>query len=303
MKLAKKILPCLLLLTVINGECEEIYKTFLGYCNRFPQVEQGVFQTITALSSIQGVDLDSDSIKSDCKKLDQSLKNSTYIGTDNEILADLKPLAHLNELEEIESHQDDVSDLSPLSKLKNLKILMLGGRNITGLTSLSNLTNLEEIRLLNKSKITDLSPLSALNKLELLFLSGPNIKLSSIPPLKNLEILEMPRSNINNLKPLSKLPQLSDLVLIENKIEDITDLKKIKNLSYLELSYNNISNFDILPKLKKLRFIIVEGNPYMKYFKKIKFAYSGNGRLLGEELNTLIKRIKIHLNKKIKTLN
>lgn len=82
-----------------------------------------------------------------------------------------------------------------------------------------------------------------------------NDELIPIKYAKKLEAIDLGHHDIEDLNLFSDLINLKILILVDNKITDISPIKKLKNLLYLELYVLNKPNVDLTPleELKELR--------------------------------------------------
>jgi hypothetical protein len=85
--------------------------------------------------------------------------------------------------------------------------------------------------------------------------------MSDIEPLrgaKNLQLLELQETHINNFDPISTLRSLSSLHLGDCVCEDLSFLKGLSNLGYLRLHGTKVNDFSELVNLPALQFLSLE---------------------------------------------
>lgn len=138
------------------------------------------------------------------------------------------------------------------------KLATNGNKDLIGLDIQRNLTKVEVSRVCNwlirkyrSTKFLDyLSPKfkSEVQTLEIRRGTIPNI--NSIPDLINLETLWIGESNLVDIKPLSKLENITELSLFLNEINNIDGLAMLKNLIKLNLGGNNITTLKAIKDLK-----------------------------------------------------
>ncbi|KAM3927914.1 protein phosphatase 1 regulatory subunit 42 [Leptodactylus fuscus] len=168
---------------------------------------------------------------------------------DESITQYLKRLTHLN------FSNKHIDCLDDLSACRNLTVLYLYDNNIREIRSLGFLTTLTHLYLQNNC-ISCIESLSGLKRLEKLYLGGNyltvieglegleelrelHIESQKIPPgekllfdprtlhslSKSLSVLNISNNNIDELKELAVLENLTQLVAIDNHLHDIKDLE------------------------------------------------------------------------------
>ena len=189
-----------------------------------------------------------------------SLNNLTSLHLGRNQIVDLTPLASLNNLTDLSLWQNQIADLTPLASLNNLTSLHLNGNQIADLTPLASLENLTSLRL-GWNQIADLTPLTHLNNLESLALDNNRIAdLTPLVFLKNLTSLRLGWNQIADLTPLTHLNNLESLALNHNRIADLILLAQLNSLTYLSLSGNQISDLNPLADLTNLERLVLTTN-------------------------------------------
>jgi internalin A len=101
----------------------------------------------------------------------------------------------------------------------------------------------------------------ALQNLYDLEVSGKEIRdLSGLEKCKNLALLKLTKSQVENLKPLEGLANLQSVDLSDNQISDLGPIAKLTNLQYLNLANNKIEKLDALKGLDHLMALDLSGN-------------------------------------------
>ena len=162
-----------------------------------------------------------------------------------------------------EDSKSKITSLRGLEYAVNLKALSLSGQNVKDIAPLSKLKKLRTITA-SDNQISDLSPIAGLTSLEMLFINGN--KISSLAPLKNsnkLDTLFAAENQIADLRPLQKL-KIEWVILIDNKIQDLTPLKNHPTIAYLSLGDNLIQDIQVLETMPKLKEVSLGGNPLNK---------------------------------------
>jgi internalin A len=169
-------------------------------------------------------------------------------------------------------------------------------------------TNLAIVEITSKKDI-DISGLLKLKHLTHLELSAPHIiNQDQITELTNLKVLKITETDIQDLRFLEKIPQLSELYLgnfwgVSNKepkkYTNFHYLEKLPFLESLDLSNSNFSELKYLTKLPKLQQLIVNNCPIVDYkniqnFKK-PLSISCDG-LFFEKTIDFVKKSKVQHN-------
>ena len=188
----------------------------------------------------------------------ENLANLTFLTLSSNSIEDISSLVKLEELEQLRLLDNTITDISSLSGVKNLTFLDLRFNSINNLKPLESLANLTELHLDENPLAGDLLPLKSLTNLENLSLNGKSdqrtgIKhLSPIANLKNLKILGLDYSEVDDITPLRFHTNLENLSLGRTKIgdDDIEPLSTLPSLSWLNLTENGLSDIAPLANLK-----------------------------------------------------
>ncbi|MEC0231040.1 stalk domain-containing protein [Paenibacillus alba] len=114
----------------------------------------------------------------------------------------------------------DVQQLEPLHNLKSLSFLVVDGNKISNIEPLQSNTNLNRL-LISRNEIENIEPLSNLTKLTDLHINNNQIKdLSPLRHVTSLETLYVGQNNINNIDVLLDLPNLKDVQLENNPLDE-----------------------------------------------------------------------------------
>ena len=100
-------------------------------------------------------------------------------------------------------------------------------------------------------------PITYRDMLRLTTLTAVDRNIRSIEGIENaiyLWYLNLLFNQIEDIKPISKLPNLRNLGIGGNRISDITSLKGMKSLTNLSLGENQISDISVLPSIEGLSF-------------------------------------------------
>ncbi|MCX5633542.1 MAG: leucine-rich repeat domain-containing protein [Phycisphaerae bacterium] len=162
----------------------------------------------------------------------------------NSNLANLVPLADMNNLLSFWAYDCNIADINAVSKFTKLVSLNLNLNNVTDLNALSGLTTLTYLNL-NDNNIADINSLKNLTKLRQLYLSR-NYNISDINAVKDMNSLsELGLTDVNlvDISPLADVNQIRYLWLGYNEITDISALTKDVNFIELNLNYNPL-NFE-----------------------------------------------------------
>jgi len=172
----------------------------------------------------------------------------------------------------------DLSEIEGLHRLNHLKTLDLRDNNLTDIFGLENLHNLTKLKLkgnlLNQRLIENLGGLNkegdaiepykfveycqknAYHLIETIEYNG--IKYEVINGILNLSKLNI--ENLEDIKGLFELKNLTHLNLSYNKLKNVDDTLLLKSLVYLNLSHNKIKQFNGFEALENLKVIRLHGN-------------------------------------------
>lgn len=84
--------------------------------------------------------------------------------------------------------------------------------------------------------------------------------LRPISKLTKLTDLIIENAEISDVSPLKDLTNLTILSLKNNNISDISPLKSLTNLDCISIEYNNVRDIDVFSEFTKLRYAYIEGN-------------------------------------------
>lgn len=155
----------------------------------------------------------------------------------------------------ISTFEEEVTKIRELVNVNN--------KNISDISGIEYFTNLEKVNL-NDNKISNITPLQNLGKLEEVLLDGNQLKsMEVIGSLTNLKVLDLGHNEleieqVEELKNLSKLEELSLDYIKTEKVIDISAIFELENLQKLDLTGNlwitqdNLRDIYKLDKLKKL---------------------------------------------------
>jgi serine/threonine protein kinase len=191
---------------------------------RNKRVTDASMQILSCLHSLNSVNLDG------CKQVgDDGILSIGKIPIRKLFLSDiaitdkgLKILGEKRSLTDLDLSNDSITDkgLAYLKDLDGLTYLQLGETDITGdgLKSLDGLKNLKQLYLDQvpklHGKLKSIESLNSLTELSLTECDLDNADLVHLSPLKNIVTLALGRNVITDLEPLTKLPQLHYLSLV-----------------------------------------------------------------------------------------
>ncbi|XP_021077994.1 protein phosphatase 1 regulatory subunit 42 [Mus pahari] len=200
--------------------------------------------------------------------VDLIAKNSNLKPRKEETLAQsLKKITHIN------FSDKNIDSIDDLSLCRNLSVLYLYDNRISQVTNLNYSTNLTHLYLQNNC-ISCIENLSSLKKLEKLYLGGNYIAvIEGLEGLEELRELHVESQRLplgekllfdpRTLRSLAK--SLSTLNISNNNIDDIKDLEMLENLSHLIAVDNQLRHVKdlepLLKKLMKLWKMDLNGNP------------------------------------------
>ena len=147
-------------------------------------------------------------------------------------------------------------NISDLQKLTSFTAI---GENIVDLSGLEHATNLKTLDVRN-NKIVDVSPIRKLNALQQLDLSSNQIEVLPTWETPQLTNLNLSFNRIENIASLASLKKLQTLKLQENRIKTIDSLSGLTTLTTLEMSTNEIGDLTPLSTLTALTSLGVRSN-------------------------------------------
>jgi len=164
-----------------------------------------------------------------------------------------------------------ISDISPLSGMTNLKELCMEENLVSDVTPLTGLTNLTSL-LLSGNLILDYSPLSEIypNLTEADFEPvaepQPIDFQDAVLEQRIREVLGIPEGDITfeqtkDVTDLALGNEWQETIPDEIKITNISALKYFPNLFNLALQFNGVNQIDVLRALPSLAYLDLNGNP------------------------------------------
>ena len=110
----------------------------------------------------------------------------------------------------------------------------------------------------------DLTPLSKIGTLESLRVSGSQVKdLHPIEGLKRLDRLDLSHTLItdDNLKSVAGLVNVTELMLDEDNVTDLTPVTPMKKLEKLSIKNTGIKSLAPVSQTKTLKYLYINGSP------------------------------------------
>ena len=188
---------------------------------------------------------------------DQTLRNCLL-----DIASDFGNLGEIVDID-CSSRNDDGEDLTPIASLEglqyfpNLTHLWIDSSGISSLAPISNLANIVSLAIDNgHNSISDLTPLTALDSIEVLILQDGSLTSEMLQPIvlmPNLKELRLGYNAIEDISILSSLnSEIESLSLQGNPIQDFTPVGSLTSLKHFFNYFNSISNLDFLNGLLSL---------------------------------------------------
>lgn len=130
-------------------------------------------------------------------------------------------------------------------------------------------------------------------------LPGSNIRdIKGIEYATNAIYVNLTRNNIYDASPIEKLKNLEGLELNENKIEDINFLKNLKKLRSVGLESNNIKAIPNLSNLKNLNLINLDNNKILDISNLINSSFEST-TILATDQSIILDPIEVEYGKTI----
>ncbi|CAL6107482.1 Conserved_hypothetical protein [Hexamita inflata] len=184
-------------------------------------------------------------------KLDRCPKQSVKSLTINKChLKDINGIQVMTQLTQLNLSLNQISDISLLSKLTNLTALDLGQNNIECANVLSNFKQLVSLDL-SENLITDISSLRDLLQMQMLDVSYNKLQnINDLAALTNIRHLNITQTNISGIDSLAKMTKMTHLLMSSNRIISIQILKSFPELYDVRLENNFIQDFEPIAKHK-----------------------------------------------------
>ncbi|XP_048363224.1 protein phosphatase 1 regulatory subunit 42 isoform X3 [Sphaerodactylus townsendi] len=156
---------------------------------------------------------------------------------------------HLRKITHLKLSNKNIDVIDDLSLCKNLNVLYLYDNQIRQIHNLDFATNLRHLYLQNNC-ITRIENLTSLIKLEKLYLGGNYITvvegLENLEELreKSLSVLNISNNNIDELRELAVLKNISHLIAVDNQLHSVKDMEFVLSvwtqLCKIELNGNPV---------------------------------------------------------------
>lgn len=245
-------------------------------------VQNDLEELVLEHDSVTQKDIDKIGKMSSLKKLEFHVQGSDI---------DLSPLTNLNNLEElciISGRGEDDLDTTVLGNLKQIKritlvecdfdtsflaqltnlesVLFLKCTNVKDLSAFENLKSLQDISI-SYVDDTDLKYLKNLIELKEIDIAGANIRnFDGLKNLINVEELHLREcrsefeDQIINMDVFVNMHKLTNILIEDKKIEDISPLAEVEGLEMITLVGTGVSDISPLANLKNLRDLAITGN-------------------------------------------
>ena len=187
----------------------------------------------------------------DLVKFCQAFPDATKISIEGnkEGLTSIAPVAGLKNLTSFELEAESVKDLSPLAGLTKLDDIDITCTNMgPDLKWMSGLTALKRVKIFGGSALTSFEGFPALQGNPRISLGGAAI--ADLSPIQNLPSsrFELLECTIQDLSPLAKMPNLTDLSLYGSSVKDFSPLAncaKLKSLTYYAVKDADFSTLQV----------------------------------------------------------
>jgi internalin A len=223
-----------------------------------------------------------------------SLAKLEHLSAGN-LIDDITPLAGLTALRELMLYVRPSTDVSPIQQMGSLQSLLLSsGQTLDGrvafdpvlLTSCPHLITLQ-LHGYEIARLSDLaSAVPSLRELSLHYVGADDLsRIEQFPELiyltlngviggaegttltrlhvpATLRSLTIQNSGLEDLSPLSRLPQLTRLDVSRNEVTDIAPLEALTALAVLDLSFNPLTDLAPLHSLSGLKSLSLQGVPF-----------------------------------------
>ncbi|MCH5193463.1 MAG: hypothetical protein J1F11_05845 [Oscillospiraceae bacterium] len=188
--------------------------------------------------------------------------------TENITSEDLKQLRKIPELKYLSLYDNNITDLTEIGKLTQLKGLCLGNihtikpyEDIEDYSPLKNLTDLKYFSGKRLSNFTDISVFENADSLITLEITGADLQggLDAVSSLENLIELRLTSCAADDFSPVGNCKNLKILDLSYTNVEDLSFLENLNELEFLSLGYTSTDNYNTIGYCKKLRVLNISG--------------------------------------------
>lgn len=179
----------------------------------------------------------------------------------------LAPLALLKNAKVLDINNVDVSDLSPLAGLPKVERLHLRYCKLQDLSPVATLPNVTEVDCYGAT-VTSFAPLAALPKLEKIgyyAVKGDQSTFDTLGALKQVKKFHGGLTKMTSLEWCRNVPQMEELQVFAEKIEDFSPISALPNLKYFrswQMKTSGTPDLSFLANCKKLERLELPGNAY-----------------------------------------
>ena len=192
-------------------------------------------------------------------------------------VSDLSPLEECKILYRLNVSRTKVTDLSPLGVLERLTDVSASGNGLTSLTGLEHSLKLEKI-VAEDNDISDLEGLTNATILNTVDLS--NNKIADLEILKKsastLRAIDLSHNALTDGTVFAEFPNLSILLVDDNKITALTNLRRCQNLKVLSAANTILKGTEDIEGLANLEYL----NLYGTVIKEANLPNCTNGMFL-----------------------
>ncbi|MBK8194080.1 MAG: hypothetical protein IPK76_13030 [Lewinellaceae bacterium] len=187
----------------------------------------------------------------------QACNQLTYLDISSTKVTDVSPLANLLQLKELNISNSKANNLNSISeqvRLERLKGSIITSEN---LDFLKNQRQLKELHIKNEQSLDFVKRLPVLEELNI----TRSFNLISLIPLEgcpSIVSLIITWSHLNDLSPLTKLSNLSRLILMLNTgTVDFNEIGKFKNLKTLQVEEMGVDDLSFISELRLLESLAI----------------------------------------------
>jgi len=238
--------------------------------SKYPKWINGISLEAQHLTKISGVEL---------------LQKVKWVNFASNLLSEMPSISSEN-IEKVNFRYNRFKFFPDLRLYKNLKIFEIGNNQIEELNegvlaenleeiylsqnylrNLKGLEGLKKLKILSarQNKIEFVDNLKSIQSLEKVYLSVNQIRFinDEFNNLTNLKLLEL---DLNELIEISKLanPNLENLSIAGNRIDDLTGISRNKNLRVLDIRDNPVTDITELGKLGKLEKLFLDDKAILR---------------------------------------
>lgn len=193
----------------------------------------------------------------------ERVKNAERISLDDRQLARVPLLEGEERLKYLNLSGNNICKIENLVSLPSLSFLDLSCNKIREIVPQPVVRTLK-VLLLAQNQIDEIKNLEFLPNLEVLDLHDNQIRELNLKFLEKIKVINLSGNLIRRFEVTCPMPNLVELNLRKNIIDEVGDLRNLSQIKKLYLSGNKVASIDHVAPLQTLTDLTLEGNPIDK---------------------------------------